>query len=119
MMPLPCVVLFNQLLTGIVKLKHYSSVVTLFKDFCILGTLVDDYSLNIVIKCYCMSRVDLGFCILSGFFKQGVVPDVSTFSTLLKGQFRENYPNHSNIIINSSSCRSVVTRLYWYYILVV
>lgn len=36
---------------------------------------MDQYTLNILINCYCLvGRVDLGFSLLAGFFKRGFVP---------------------------------------------
>nr|XP_027076764.1 putative pentatricopeptide repeat-containing protein At1g12700, mitochondrial [Coffea arabica]XP_027076765.1 putative pentatricopeptide repeat-containing protein At1g12700, mitochondrial [Coffea arabica]XP_027076766.1 putative pentatricopeptide repeat-containing protein At1g12700, mitochondrial [Coffea arabica]XP_027076767.1 putative pentatricopeptide repeat-containing protein At1g12700, mitochondrial [Coffea arabica]XP_027076768.1 putative pentatricopeptide repeat-containing protein At1g127 len=92
MRPLPSVIQFNQLLTCIVKMKnHYSSVISLFRDMSAKGIPIDDYTLTLVINCYCVvGRVDLAFSTLSGFFKRGFVPNVVTFGTLLKGLFREH-----------------------------
>ncbi|CDP04643.1 unnamed protein product [Coffea canephora] len=91
MRPLPSVIQFNQLLTCIVKMKnHYSSVISLFRDMSAKGIPIDDYTLTLVIKCCCfVGRVDLAFSTLAGFFKRGFVPDAVTFSTLLRGLFRE------------------------------
>ncbi|XP_071914368.1 pentatricopeptide repeat-containing protein At5g25630-like [Coffea arabica] len=92
MRPLPSVIDFTQLLDRIVKMeKHYSSVVSLFRDMCVQGIPVDEATLNIMINCCCVvGRVDLAFSTLSGFFKRGFVPNVVTFSTLLKGLFRDH-----------------------------
>ncbi|KAF5962186.1 hypothetical protein HYC85_003395 [Camellia sinensis] len=50
MQPLPPVIHFNQLLSGIAKMKHYSSVISLFKEIRLLGITVDFYTVNIVIE---------------------------------------------------------------------
>ena len=78
MRPLPCVIQFNQLLSRIAKMKnHYSSVFPLVRDMCVKGIVVDECTLNVVINGYCLvGRVDLGFSVLGGFFKPGIVPNV-------------------------------------------
>ncbi|KAL3653968.1 hypothetical protein CASFOL_003649 [Castilleja foliolosa] len=75
----------------VVNLKEYSAAINLFNDIsCNLGVSVDDCTMNIAIKCYCLSnRVDYGFSILGWFFKLGFVPDVLTYDSLLKGLFGE------------------------------
>ncbi|XP_027177862.1 putative pentatricopeptide repeat-containing protein At1g12700, mitochondrial [Coffea eugenioides] len=92
MRPLPCVIQFNQLLDRIVKMKnHYVSAISLFRDMCVKGIPVREATLNVVINCYCLlGRVDLGFPVLAAFLKRGLVPNVVTFNTLLKGLFREH-----------------------------
>ncbi|KAL3653996.1 hypothetical protein CASFOL_003677 [Castilleja foliolosa] len=97
MRPLPSVIQFNQLLSRVVNLKEYSSAIHLFNDMnCNLGISVSEYTMNIAINCYCLSnRVDYGFSILGWFFKRGCVPNVFSFSTLLKGLFRENRINEA------------------------
>ncbi|KAF5962188.1 hypothetical protein HYC85_003397 [Camellia sinensis] len=86
MQPLPSVIQFTKLLTGITRMKHYSTVICLFKEIRLLGITVDDYTLNVVINCLChLNRVDYGFSVLSSFFKLGYVPCVSTFNTLMNG----------------------------------
>ncbi|CAL5413499.1 unnamed protein product [Camellia sinensis] len=86
MQPLPLVVHFNQLLTCIARMKHYSTVISLFKEIRLLGITVDYYTMNIVINCLChLNRVDYGFSVLGSFFKRGYVSSVYTFSTLMNG----------------------------------
>lgn len=87
--PLNNVIPLNQLLSRLIKLKHYSSAISLFKDMWALGIPVNEYILTTVVTCYCLvGRVDLGFCTLGAFFKRGVVPNVATFAILLNGLFR-------------------------------
>ncbi|CAI9099680.1 OLC1v1036537C1 [Oldenlandia corymbosa var. corymbosa] len=88
--PPPNVIAFTQLLDRLVKLKHYSLAISLYRNMTALGFPVSDYILNTVIHCYCLvNKVDFGFSVLGGFFKRGIVPDVCTFGTLLKGLFKE------------------------------
>nr|XP_027076945.1 putative pentatricopeptide repeat-containing protein At1g12700, mitochondrial [Coffea arabica] len=71
--------------------NHYSSVFPLVRDMCVKGMVVDECTLNVVINCYCLvGRVDLGFSVLGGFFKRGIVPNVVTFNTPLRGLFQEH-----------------------------
>ncbi|KAL6501172.1 hypothetical protein OROHE_025035 [Orobanche hederae] len=92
--PLPSVVQFGKLLSRLVNLKEYAAAIYLLKDMCNLGVSVNDYTMNIAINSYCLSdRVDYGFSVLGWFFKRGFIPDVFTFSTLLKGLFRGNRIN--------------------------
>ncbi|XP_027174283.1 putative pentatricopeptide repeat-containing protein At1g12700, mitochondrial [Coffea eugenioides] len=92
MRPVPSVVHFTQLLGRIVKMKQYLVVLSLSRDMAELGCIpLDDYTLSIVINCYCfLGRVDFGFSIFGGFFKRGILPNTATFTTLLKGLFREH-----------------------------
>ncbi|KAJ0694712.1 putative tetratricopeptide-like helical domain superfamily [Helianthus annuus] len=88
--PLPSVVK-NQLLNAVSKMKHFSSCLHLFKQMCLIGVPVNEYSMNIAIKCCCqMSRTNNGFALLGCCFRRAVVPDVFTFSTLLDGLIRED-----------------------------
>ncbi|XP_019157941.1 PREDICTED: putative pentatricopeptide repeat-containing protein At1g12700, mitochondrial [Ipomoea nil] len=89
--PLPKVIMFNQLLSRILKLKHYSVVVSLFQEMRIKGIPINVYTINILVDVYCRSsRVDCGFCVLGVVFKCGFEFDVVTFNTLIKGLFLDN-----------------------------
>ncbi|XP_020552858.1 putative pentatricopeptide repeat-containing protein At1g12700, mitochondrial isoform X3 [Sesamum indicum] len=91
MRPQPCVVEFNKLLTSIVKMKKYSVTLNVFDEMRQSGASVDEYTLNIVINCYCLlNRVDFGFAILGSFFKRGYEPNIITFNTLIKGLFLDD-----------------------------
>ncbi|PRQ34778.1 putative metalloenzyme, LuxS/M16 peptidase, tetratricopeptide-like helical domain-containing protein [Rosa chinensis] len=84
--PLPCVVRFTQLLGQLVKLKHYSAVISLNRQMLLSGIASDDYTLNIIIKCYChLNQMGFGLSVLGTFFKLGLQPDVVTFTTLING----------------------------------
>ncbi|KAJ9556681.1 hypothetical protein OSB04_011295 [Centaurea solstitialis] len=89
--PLPSVVKFNQLLTVVAKMRHYSCSIHLFKQMVAIRAPVDLYTFNIVIKCCCqMSCTRDGFSVVAYGFRRGVVPDVFTFSTLLNGLILED-----------------------------
>nr|GME18535.1 putative pentatricopeptide repeat-containing protein At1g12700, mitochondrial [Ipomoea batatas] len=89
--PLPSVSQFNKLLSGILKLKHYSLVVSLFQEMRIKSIPISVYTINILVDVYCRScRVDCGFCLLGMTFKCGLEFNVVTFTTLIKGLFLDN-----------------------------
>ncbi|KAJ9557037.1 hypothetical protein OSB04_011651 [Centaurea solstitialis] len=89
--PLPSVVKFNQLLTAVAKMKHYSCSIHLFKQMTPIGAPIDVWTTNIVIKCCCqLSCTTEGFAIVAHGFKCGVDPDVCTFNTLLNGFILED-----------------------------
>ncbi|KAL9998487.1 putative tetratricopeptide-like helical domain superfamily [Helianthus debilis subsp. tardiflorus] len=89
--PLPSAVKFTQLLNAVAKMKHFSSCLHLFKQMCVVGVPVNEYSMNIAIKCCCqMSRTNDGFALLGCCFRRALVPDVFTFSTLLDGLVLED-----------------------------
>ncbi|KAM0069556.1 putative tetratricopeptide-like helical domain superfamily [Helianthus debilis subsp. tardiflorus] len=89
--PLLSVVKFTQLLNAVAKMKHFSSCLHLFKQMCVIGVPVSEYSMNIAIRCCCqMSRTNDGFALLGCCFRRAVVPDVCTFNTLLDGLIRED-----------------------------
>ncbi|KAL0456606.1 UNVERIFIED_CONTAM: putative pentatricopeptide repeat-containing protein, mitochondrial [Sesamum latifolium] len=91
MRPKPSVVQFTKLLSIIVKMKQYHVALNLFEEMRQSGAPVNEYTLNIVINCYCLlNRVDFGFVILGNFFKRGYEPDVTTFNTLIKGLFLDD-----------------------------
>ncbi|KAJ0860153.1 putative tetratricopeptide-like helical domain superfamily [Helianthus annuus] len=90
--PLPSVIKFNQLLSAVTKMNHFSSCLHLFKQMCVVGVPVDAYSMNIAIRCCCqMSRTNNdGFALLASCFRRAVVPNVFVFSTLLDGLILED-----------------------------
>ncbi|XP_019158011.1 PREDICTED: pentatricopeptide repeat-containing protein At1g62914, mitochondrial-like [Ipomoea nil] len=89
--PLPKVIMFNQLLSRILKLKHYSVVVSLFQEMRIKGIPISVCTIKILMDVYCRSsRVDCGFCVLGVVFKCGFEFNVVAFNTLIKGLFLDN-----------------------------
>ncbi|KAL8238670.1 hypothetical protein R6Q59_015237 [Mikania micrantha] len=89
--PLPSVVKFNQLLNAVTKRKHFSCCLDLFKQMCVIGVPVDEYSISIAIRCCCkLYRTNEGFALLGCCFRRAVEPDVWTFNTLLDGLILED-----------------------------
>nr|GLL46447.1 putative pentatricopeptide repeat-containing protein At1g12700, mitochondrial isoform X1 [Ipomoea trifida] len=90
MQPRPSIIEFTQLLNAVVKMKCYLDAVSLFNNMRVLDIQTDEYILNVVINSLCrLRRVDLSFAVLGSFFKSGHVPNVTVFSTILKGLFLE------------------------------
>ena len=51
--PLPSVVPFNQILTQLANLKHYSAVISLNNQMVVSGIRPNVYTLSIIINCFC------------------------------------------------------------------
>ncbi|KAJ9556768.1 hypothetical protein OSB04_011382 [Centaurea solstitialis] len=91
--PLPSVVKFNQLLTAVAKMKHYSCSIHLFKQMTAIGVPVDVFTTTIVIKCFCQmsctreeDRVFEAERLFKKLIKERLCePDVSTYTTMIKG----------------------------------
>ncbi|KAJ0937852.1 putative tetratricopeptide-like helical domain superfamily [Helianthus annuus] len=89
--PLPSVVKFNQLLTAVTKIKHFSSSLDLFKQMCAIGVPVDKYSMSIAIKCCCqLYRTKDGFALLGCCFRRAISPHVYIYNALLDGLVLED-----------------------------
>ncbi len=85
MRPLPSIVDFTQLLGAIVRMKHYSEVITLIRQMESVGISLNVYTLNVLINCFChLNRVDFGFSVLARILKLGYQPDCITLNTLVK-----------------------------------
>ncbi|XP_020223170.1 putative pentatricopeptide repeat-containing protein At1g12700, mitochondrial isoform X3 [Cajanus cajan] len=87
MKPLPSVKDFTLLLGVIVRLKHYTTAMSLVKHmFSSLGIEADTITLNIVINCLChLKLIAFGFSVLGTMFKLGLEPTVMTLTTLING----------------------------------
>ncbi|KAJ8552988.1 hypothetical protein K7X08_020381 [Anisodus acutangulus] len=91
MNPLPHVVSFCKLFKTMLNMKHYSAVISLFREMLKLGIPISDSILNIMINNYClMHRADFAFSVLPIYLKNAIPFDVVTFNTLLRGIFAEN-----------------------------
>ncbi|KAF5816441.1 putative tetratricopeptide-like helical domain superfamily [Helianthus annuus] len=89
--PLPSVVLFNQLLTAVTKIKHFSTSLHLFNQMCSLGVPVNEFSMSIAIKCCCqLNRTNDGFAVLGSCFRRAIPPNVYIYSALLDGLVLED-----------------------------
>ncbi|XP_074332070.1 uncharacterized protein LOC141668905 isoform X1 [Apium graveolens] len=100
--PLPNVFDFNQLLTALVRMKQYPVAVSLFRDMCILNIPLNVVSFNIAINCCCHSnRLDYAFSLLGGVFKRGFVPNVVTYTTLIRGLLSQHKPSEARLLFTN------------------
>ncbi|XP_004295763.1 PREDICTED: pentatricopeptide repeat-containing protein At1g62680, mitochondrial-like [Fragaria vesca subsp. vesca] len=84
--PLPSVILFNQILAQLVKLKQFPAVLSLKRQMGLVGIASDAYTLNITINCYChLNQMEYALSVLAHFFKLGLQPDNATSNTLING----------------------------------
>ncbi|ONI00530.1 hypothetical protein PRUPE_6G093300 [Prunus persica] len=91
MHPLPSVAPFNQILIQVVKLKHYSAVISLYNQMGMSGIEPDGYTLNILINCHWhLNQMGFSLTVLGNFFKLGLKPIVSTFNALINSFLLEN-----------------------------
>ncbi|KAJ0906266.1 putative tetratricopeptide-like helical domain superfamily [Helianthus annuus] len=82
----PSIIQINQLMTLIVKMKQYSTALSLFKRVNMMGIPTDLYAINISINCHCrLNQVPYGFALLATLFKQGYSPNQATYNTLING----------------------------------
>ncbi|KAF7150448.1 hypothetical protein RHSIM_Rhsim02G0033600 [Rhododendron simsii] len=87
--PLPSVINFTQLLTAVVKMKEYSTVISLYKEIHELGIPINEYTLTLLINCVCrLSRVDYGFAFLGIFFKCGYTPNMEKAEQILQCEIK-------------------------------
>ncbi|KAJ0909551.1 putative tetratricopeptide-like helical domain superfamily [Helianthus annuus] len=84
--PPPSIFQFNQLTNLFVKMKHYSTALSLFKQMRFMGIPSDLYTMTISINCHCrLNQVTYGFALLATIFKQGHPPSLATYTTLIHG----------------------------------
>ena len=84
--PLPTVVDFSRLFSGIARTKQYDLVLSLCKQMEFQGIVYDLYTLNIMINCLCrLQKLGFAFSVMGKMFKLGYKPDRVTFSTLING----------------------------------
>ena len=77
--PLPSVVCFNQLLGQIAKMKHYSVVISRYKQMGLRGIPTNVYTLNIMIDCFChLNSMGFSSSMLGKLNKSGYEPDTAT-----------------------------------------
>ncbi|KAL4366147.1 hypothetical protein AHAS_Ahas07G0177000 [Arachis hypogaea] len=87
MKPLPSVFDFTLLLGVIVRMKHYTTVISLVQYmYSSLGIKPDCFTLNIVINCLCRIKLTpFGFSVFASMLKLGLEPPLSTFTALING----------------------------------
>ncbi|KAL8479327.1 hypothetical protein ACS0TY_026263 [Phlomoides rotata] len=91
MRPQPSVLVYTKLLSVIAKMNHHPVALSVFDKMRRMYVPIDQYTFNIAINCYCLlNRVDLGLAILGIILKSGYEPNVTTFSTLIKGLFLDH-----------------------------
>ncbi|CAG7867024.1 unnamed protein product, partial [Brassica rapa] len=84
--PLPTVIDFSKLFSGIAKTKQYDLVLALCKQMEMNGIAHDLYTLSIVINCFCRRRkLGFAFSVFGKMLKLGYDPGTVTFSTLING----------------------------------
>lgn len=95
--PKPSICAFSKLLSVVVKMKHHYAALQMLDEMRQLGgVLIDEYTMNIAINCYCqLNRVDFGFSILGSFLKLGHEPGIITFNTLIKEFFLADKASHA------------------------
>ncbi|XP_074328202.1 uncharacterized protein LOC141666101 isoform X2 [Apium graveolens] len=99
--PLPNVIHFNQLLAALVKMKQHSVAVSLFRNMCATNIPLDIFTFNTAINCFChLNRVDYAFSLLPAIIKRGFLPDVVTYTTLIRGLISQDNPVEAQNIFN-------------------
>ncbi|KAH6831035.1 hypothetical protein C2S53_006801 [Perilla frutescens var. hirtella] len=75
---------------GFAALASHKSVY-LFDEMRRAGALVNEYTVSIVINCYCLlKRVHFGFALMDIFFRFGFEPNVTAFGNLIRGIFLDS-----------------------------
>ncbi|XLS82317.1 hypothetical protein HN51_048148 [Arachis hypogaea] len=83
---LPPVVEFNKILVSLVKIKQYSTAVSLFAQMDFRGITPEYFTLCILINCFChLGLMDSAFSVLAKIIKLGHQLDVVALNTLMKG----------------------------------
>ncbi|XP_057444467.1 putative pentatricopeptide repeat-containing protein At1g12700, mitochondrial [Lotus japonicus] len=77
---------FGKVLTSLVKMKHYSTAISLSRQMESSGIAPNIVTLNILINCYCyLGQTTSAFSVLANILKRGFQPTTITFTTLIKG----------------------------------
>ncbi|GER49279.1 pentatricopeptide (PPR) repeat-containing protein [Striga asiatica] len=99
----PSVVAMTKLLNAVVRKKHYSDALLLFDEMRLRKVPVDEYTMNIAIRCFCLlSRPELGLAVLGSFFKLSLKPSLVTFNTLLRGLFSNGKALEAEELLSNS-----------------
>ncbi|KAL8155990.1 hypothetical protein AgCh_001157 [Apium graveolens] len=77
--PLPNAIDFNQLLAALLRMKHHSVALSVFRVMCLETIPLNVVTFNTVINCFChLNRVDYAFSLLAAIIKRGFLPDLFT-----------------------------------------
>nr|ABQ50549.1 hypothetical protein [Brassica rapa] len=103
--PLPTVVDFSRLFSGIARTKQYDLVLSLCKQMESNGIAHDNYSLNIMINCFCRRRkLGFAFSVFGKMLKLGYEPTTVTFSTLINGLCLEGRVSEAVELVDRIGC---------------
>ncbi|XP_077249205.1 uncharacterized protein LOC143888655 [Tasmannia lanceolata] len=84
--PFPSIFTFNHLLGALARMKHYSTVVSMYRKMSSVRMDPNICTLSILVNSYCcLNRVDLGFATLGSILKRGHEPNVVTYNSLIHG----------------------------------
>ena len=91
MNPLPSPIDFNKLLSSLVRMRQFGTVISLCKQMELVGVSPDVFTVGILINCFCnLNRVDFGFSALGKILKLGFQIDIIVFTPLIKGLCRQS-----------------------------
>lgn len=84
--PTPPILQFNHILASLVKINHYPTAISLFRQLEFNGIKPSIVTLTILMNCYCHTGgITFLFSILTKILKMGYEPNSITFTTLIKG----------------------------------
>jgi pentatricopeptide repeat protein len=84
--PTPSIIQFGKILGSLVKLNHYSTVISLHRQMEFNGISSNLVTSNILINCYChLGQITFAFSIFANILKMGYHPDIITFNTIIRG----------------------------------
>jgi pentatricopeptide repeat protein len=113
--PLPSIVESNNLLSTVVDVKEYETVVSLSKQMELAGIPHDVCTLYILINCFCHLRcVDSGFPLLGKILKCGFQSGTFTFTTLVNGVCKEGILYQAVKLVNEMLAKGYRLNSYTY-----
>jgi pentatricopeptide repeat protein len=111
--PTPSIIQFGKILGSLVKLNHYSTVISLHPQMELHGIASDLVTSNILINCFSqLGQPSLSFSVFANILKKGYHPDATTFNTLIKalclnGQVNEALHFHDKVVAQGFQLDSV------------
>ena len=88
--PLPSTRDFTRLLSDLVKMKQYQTVISLSRRMELFGISHNIYSISVLINSFCrLNRVVFGYSLVGKIIKLGFEPDIITLTTLLTGSVKK------------------------------